>query len=889
MNKNRVMTTKLYYLILWMACLMVASCDNKDFIEQPTKPVHSNTLNVVIENKESRSVLNYEGTFFWTENDFIGVYGSDTENACFHLTSQADGVSTFSGNMNTSGEQVSWAYFPYSKEVDIVGNKLSFPMSANRTISNENHSPMMGRVEAGNMVRFYHAGGILYLKIVGLPESAAQLVVTSEGENSPYLAGTAIVDDITADDCCYHIEDGSREVIYNVKNVNKDEYFHYIYVPLQVGNYEKIRVALKNEAGNIIGERSLSNLIVNRAKMTETPVLNFSEKIYGYQLSEEWLAETEWDEAMLFSNEWLIACNNEDEEGRTYFISNVMDWGSQDARALQVMMDADGNVLNMTSGSFAAYFSNRNGDNVDITLMLEDNIETITNRYIPSRKAHSRAGVESYIVSDILPLFDLYGSVKKMLKPEWKDFERIERELGLTEVGLQAISMSIENKALKIVVGIAGETFSGACEGAVAGLIIGSCLGPEAIVPGVVGGALTGAGTGAIEGILKIIAEELDAYNNRRIYQRYCGNAQIVLGEPKQISDNMFSVEYSLSNTQSVPVVYKNRGRCGLLVKEFSNYNIAQHALNRIRYGGIGVRSYGEKDLSADWTHVEKITFRKGYTYLMVAYVTAFDVTDENVVNTLHPICYYSDVKKISFYDSSISNVTITPNNPMAYYNDNFTTTVKADVQCDAKNWKVSILCGGQSFAEQSFSGNHSQTVVFNLSISRFYFDLKTMSTIKPDDRWQISVTAMDNQGNSSSTYKDLNFVYDVSSSIEIISAKEIETKEVSSSSRAADDDEEEEGVNVYQTTYEITVQVKGAPRFRYYQLSASEGRLFSGNIVPGKDGTYVYKGTLVYKEGKAPEYIYINGYVFYYSGGFERFNATVMCIGDPISSCKIL
>lgn len=881
-NKNRIMKFKLYSSIMWMACFIIASCSDQEVIEQVTKPVHSNTLNVVTERQESRSVLNYEGNIFWTENDYIGVYGSETENARFYFTSQADGVSTFTGNMGTSNEAVKWAYFPYSEEIKVNKQQLAFPISAERTISNENHSPMIGRVEANNTVRFYHTGGILYLKVVGLPEYATQMAIISEGDNSPCLAGTAVIDDITAQDCNYRIDNGSREIVYDLQSLNKNEFFHYIYVPLQVGRYEKIRVSIRNEKGGTIKERTLSDLIVERARMTETPVLNFSEKMYGYQLPEDWLVETQWDEAILFSNELFIACDNEGEETKRFFISNVMDWGGKNAKALQVVMDTEGNVLNMTGDTFSAYFSNRKGDYVDITLMLENNIKTFTNQYLPSRSAQGRAGVgEGSISSFLIGIADAFSGLKKTMDPIFSN-------LGKTELALQGVSAFADNNAVKIVVDIAGETMSGAIEGAVGGLIVGSLGGPA----GSVSGAITGAGYGALKGLIvgtiKVIAEELDTKNNERIYEKFCGQAQIVLGEPKQISNEIFSIEYSLSNSQSVPEAYKSRGTCGLLVKEFPNYDILNQSVGQIRFGVLGAQPYGERDLSSDWTHVQNISFKKGYTYLMVAYVTAFDVKDENVLNTLNPICYYSDVKKITFHNSSLENVTIVPNNPMAYADGNFQTTVKADVQCDAKNWKVCILCGENTFMEQSYSGNNSQSVVFNLSIpALYYFNLLKMNdkndVIEPDAKWRISVVSMNENGSSSSQSDDLYLAYNTPSSIEIVNAKKIETKEISSSSRA----DAEEGT-YYQTTYEITVQVEGAPRFKYFQVRASQGKLYSGNIKPSKDGTYVCQGTIVYKKDEVPDCIDIEGYAFYYGGHFEKFDASIKCIGRPIESCEI-
>lgn len=875
----------------WIVCLTMASCTNQEIIEQAIKPVHSNTLNVLTEKQESRSVLSYEGTFYWTENDYIGVYGTETENARFHFTSQADGVSTFTGNMNAFEEKVSWAYFPYSEKVDVTKKQLSFPIPVERTISNENHSPMIGRVEANNTVRFYHTGGILHLKIVGLPEHAAQLVITSEGENSPCLAGTAVIDDITGDGCTYRIDNGSKEVVYDVRNLEGGENFYSVYMPLQIGTYERIEVALKNEMGGIIKERSLSDLVVTRSKMTETPVLNFSEKVYGYELSKDWLVETEWDEAILFSNEWFIACDNDSEEVRRYFISNVIDWGTEDARALQVMLDTEGNLLNMTNGSFSAYFSNRRGNNVDITLMFENNMEKFTSLYIPCRKAQGR-DVGSYFVSDVITVVDALNNIRNVIKPnpEIIGTDRIVRELATTSLGLQVISSAIDNQALSIVMNIAGGAFSGACTGAVAGMIVGSTVPGVGTAAGAVTGAISGALAGAIKETVKVILQVLDTWNNNRIYENFCGSAEICIGEPKQINNNTFNISYTLRNTKSVPDIYKGRGRCGLLVKEVSNYNLALRTIERIRYGGIGVERYGERDLSSDCNHSENISFERGHTYLIVAYVTAFDVTDTNILNNLNPICYYSDVREITFYETSLENVTIAPNNPLAYYDEYFHTTVRANVQCDAlaRRWNVEILQNGETFMIQNFSGNEPQEVVFNMSISKYHFDLLSRDEkLKPDDKWQIAVSMVDSEGNHiSAQAEDLDLIYNISPSIKIISARKLETKKISSSSSRAEDDDDDK--DTYQTTYEIKVQVEGSPRFRYFNVSSSKGYLSSGNIEPHKDGEYVYQGKIVYKENEEPEYIYVYGHSFYWSGDYKPFGATIRCIGSPIYSCII-
>ena len=358
------MKTKLYNLIAWTACIMMASCTNQEIIEEVTKPVHSNTLNVMTEKQESRSVLSYEGTFYWTENDYIGVYGEETENARFHFTSQADGVSVFTGNMNASGETVKWAYFPYSEEVDVDEKQLSFPMPAERTISNENHSPMIGRIEANNTVRFYHTGGILLLKIVGLPKQASQLVITSEGENSPCLAGTAVIDDTNVDGCTYRIENGSKEVVYDVRNLEGDGYVYSIYMPLQVGTYEKIKVTLKNEVGGVIKERSLSNLVVTRGKMTETPTLNFSEKMYAYEIVNDETLTPDWEKALLFSNDFFMAYRSTFSEGHEYIFIDTFTFD-----IYRVVFDKEDKIIEIDVNDDIYYLYNYTENTFDLKIL----------------------------------------------------------------------------------------------------------------------------------------------------------------------------------------------------------------------------------------------------------------------------------------------------------------------------------------------------------------------------------------------------------------------------------------------------------------------------------------------------------------------------------------
>lgn len=796
----------------WMVCLTMASCTNQEIIEQVVKPVHSNTLNVLTEKQESRSVLSYEGTFYWTENDYIGVYGTETENARFHFTSQADGVSTFTGNMNASEEKVSWAYFPYSEKVDVNKKQLSFPMPAERTVSNENHSPMIGRIEANNTVRFYHTGGILHLKIVGLPEHAAQLVITSEGENSPCLAGTAVIDDITADGCTYRIDNGSKEVVYDVRNLEGGEYIHTIYLPLQVGTYEKIKVALKNEVGGIIKERSLSNLIVTRGKMTETPTLHFSDKIYAYKFADESLDGLDWTDAIIFSNNIFLAYN---EKTRELIITDIDEWKIDEKQVLWARFDEKGKLEALNLNGFFACLTDYTETTVDVTLVYEGSIEHYDNQKLSS-SVQSRStiqidlGIVGAVINDVFNVIDFIGAVSPHGVEGW---------LGTAKY-VDGLSDITENKVQSALL--------------IDGMVL---VGTAFLAPQFYGVVALAAFKGMLETIISAFLESSSKY----IYSSLCGAANVVPIDPLQIDDGHFKLGYRINNTSTIPEIldlgilsipipfgYVH----GIIVEKWPISKNSVYRESYLTYNNVNAeKAIVEFDVSKDNKFDRTLSFERGYTYYMKAFL---GLTNGGSVL---PFFYFSDMEKITFDDAKIEKVTSKVN----FANGSFHFDVNAVASCsdDSKAWNMALYKNEKLIDAKSWSKKGNE-VSFNVKVNPYDMDYLTKGT---KDNWKIGIMSNTQMIEEPISIKEFDLKYETNPSIDL-DVQIIDGPRLINNSRAADDDDEEK----YYVKYQVTAKTEGSGWIEQVKINV-DGRPVKTGKPKNEGESFTYTGSKTYKD----------------------------------------
>jgi len=791
------MRTKLYSLMAWIACLTMASCTNQEIIEQAIKPVHSNTLNVLTEKQESRSVLSYEGTFYWTENDYIGVYGTETENARFHFTSQADGVSTFTGNMNASEEKVSWAYFPYSEKVDVNKKQLSFPMPAERTISNENHSPMIGRVEANNTVRFYHTGGILHLKIVGLPEHAAQLVITSEGENSPCLAGTAVIDDITADGCTYRIDNGSKEVVYDVRNLKGGEYIYSIYMPLQIGTYEKIKVTLKNEVGGIIKERSLSNLIVIRGKMTDTPTLHFSDKIYAYDVSKEYLSETSWDGGTLFSNDVFMVYKTENIDGAEYlFLNTFYDGSSDNLKILEAFFDEDNHIIELRLGKDVCYFSNYTDNSFDLTVLrnysyFEEYKGVKYNRESRAMGTGDNRYENLQVVGDVLEIAQEVCDI----------------------AGNDNLQNNIKNARLRGVVTVIGHPITEA--------------------------------TLEATGLIVDISEEAVRIENEGLYETFINDARVRTLPPRLTEDgNSLIIGYTLVGTASLD--YDGTGvECGLMIEEVNNKN--QRVV--LNYNRRNVRReilIPDELHLADGIKLRSIQCTPGSTYVVRAYIRGWTPGRAN-----NPICDYGDYERITVPNCYLTNVRVEPCRFFdGYYH--FEVRTEGYSSDETNNYFTNIY---KNEGEGLKLYDYCEWYGNNRAIISLILDPSEMDYVERRARGDWTIGASMGFDVVPTNLENVDLRYDVEPDIHL-DVQIIDGPRPINNSRAADDDNEEK----YYVKYSVKVTTEGSGWIKKVYTKSSDGEVSEMEYPKNETETYSpyvnkygsqahYVGSYVYKD----------------------------------------
>lgn len=216
------------------------------------------------------------GGVTWVETDAIGVFGTKTKNAKFESTGAGANV-TFVGELDSSNEEPTLAYYPYNENASLDGNSLSFTLPSEYTYTEESNAPMLGVKQADGTFSFKHLCGLLKVTVKNMPENAKRLFVVSEGtdeKEAPFLTGDVTVNDVTADDATLSItKNGGREVSIDLKNVSAQETYAF-YIPVPVGEYPKLSVKLEMNDGIIYFDKGLSDVDMKRTMMMDMPVFD---------------------------------------------------------------------------------------------------------------------------------------------------------------------------------------------------------------------------------------------------------------------------------------------------------------------------------------------------------------------------------------------------------------------------------------------------------------------------------------------------------------------------------------------------------------------------------------------------------------------------------------
>ena len=281
--------------------LFLASCVD-DYKSENQKEAYAITAQ--IEQNGTRTAVNAQNQVVWTEGDQIGVFGDlQTNNALFELEAANGSSARFTGEL-ASGEQPDVAYYPYQSGARLQGSALSFELPAEYVYSDNSNAPMIGYSEGENALSFKHLCGLMKVTVNNVPEESVQFVVTSEGENPKGIAGTAVVADVHQADAILAVQDDGNtqySITYQLTGSVSDKTFTF-YIPIPVGEYEKLTVSLQNADGKVLFQKSTLNASIKRAVILSMPTLSCDEDV-SYVLADNTIQYSRDDEAYIFSVE----------------------------------------------------------------------------------------------------------------------------------------------------------------------------------------------------------------------------------------------------------------------------------------------------------------------------------------------------------------------------------------------------------------------------------------------------------------------------------------------------------------------------------------------------------------------------------------------------------
>ena len=281
--------------------LFLASCVD-DYKSENQKEAYAITAQ--IEQNGTRTAVNAQNQVVWTEGDQIGVFGDlQTNNALFELEAANGSSARFTGEL-ASGEQPDVAYYPYQSGARLQGSALSFELPAEYVYSDNSNAPMIGYSEGENALSFKHLCGLMKVTVNNVPEESVQFVVTSEGDNPKGIAGTAVVADVHQADAILAVQDDGNtqySITYQLTGSVSDKTLTF-YIPIPVGEYEKLTVSLQNADGKVLFQKSTLNASIKRAVILSMPTLSCDEDV-SYVLADNTIQYSRDDEAYIFSVE----------------------------------------------------------------------------------------------------------------------------------------------------------------------------------------------------------------------------------------------------------------------------------------------------------------------------------------------------------------------------------------------------------------------------------------------------------------------------------------------------------------------------------------------------------------------------------------------------------
>lgn len=292
-------------LVVQFGLLILTGCSKSEesVADDPTVPKDVLTYKAQLEQViATRMAIDNQDQLSWTDEDQIGLFGSQqSKNACFELQSCSGSTAEFSGELN-NGEEVILAYYPYQTDATFDGSSLILKLPDEYVYTGSSNVPMLGFDDGNHTLAFKHLCGFVKVQVSDVPTAAMQFVVSSEGDSPSHIAGTAVVEDVYADEAVLAVNDdadASQTITYSFAGTTSESEFTF-FVPLPVGKYEKLTMRLLNAEGKSLYERSISDIYIRRATTFSLPTLCCDNSV-SYALTEETVQLARDDESYIQS------------------------------------------------------------------------------------------------------------------------------------------------------------------------------------------------------------------------------------------------------------------------------------------------------------------------------------------------------------------------------------------------------------------------------------------------------------------------------------------------------------------------------------------------------------------------------------------------------------
>ena len=228
--------------------------------------VNGTTITATFENGAStRLNIADDNTLTWSAGDAFALFGEGSS-AEFTLQSGAgSATATFTG---TAPATILGAAFPYTdaNSPALSGETLTMtlPATLDQSVTGKCNLPMWSATTDATNIAFKHLAGVLRINFADMPEGYNSLIVTASNPISGTFTAT------TSDDAPVLVssseDEADKVVTVEFEEATTDANDNVLYIPLPVGEYESIKIAISDgdDTKNLI---TYSGKEIERAKV----------------------------------------------------------------------------------------------------------------------------------------------------------------------------------------------------------------------------------------------------------------------------------------------------------------------------------------------------------------------------------------------------------------------------------------------------------------------------------------------------------------------------------------------------------------------------------------------------------------------------------------------